>query len=102
MDGRDRLEELHCVAGGAENELRVEGFGEFEAALDGESAGVLERGLEVVAVLDEFYSLGEHGLILLRAVAVGDDDDGLEAEDASGEAYSLAVIAASGGDDASE
>ena len=102
VDGRHGLEELHCITGGAEDKLRVEGIDELEGALGGEGAGKFKCGLEVVAVLDELDSLGEHGLVLLRAVAVGDDDDGFETEKAGGEANALSEIAAGGRDDAGE
>ena len=58
--------------------------------------------LKVVAVLDQFDALGEHGAVFLLAVAVGNDDDGLQAEQAGGHAHALAMIAAGGGDHAFE
>ncbi len=41
--------------------------------------------------------LGSHGLVFLPAVAVGDDDDGAQAEEMGGHGNSLTVIAAGGG-----
>jgi hypothetical protein len=75
----------------------MERFNQGEAALGGEGVRKLERLLKVVAVLDQFDTLGEHGAVLFAAVAVGDGDDRLEAVEARGHAHSLAVIAPGGG-----
>ena len=77
----------------AHHEMLVEGFDEGEAALIGKAVGVLERFLKVVAVLDEFSALGDHGAILLHAVAEGNDDDCFQAEEPGGHGHSLAEVA---------
>ena len=80
----------------------MEGLDKRVAALGGEGASVLQGFQEVVAVLDEFNTLREHGAILLPAVAVRDDDDGFETEEARGKADALTEIAAGSSDHALE
>ena len=74
----------------------MEGFHICEAAIGGERGGKFERLLKIVAVLDQLHALGQHGAILLLAVAVRDDNDRLQAEQPCGHADALAMIAASG------
>ena len=74
----------------------------MQSALGCELGGVLERGLEIVAVLDQLRAERLHGAILLPAVAVRNDDGRGQSAAAGGECDALSVIAACCGDDAGE
>jgi len=58
-----------------------------------------QRRLEILAVLDQLGAESAHRGVLLRAVAVGDHDDGAQSVPPGGEGHRLAVVAARGGDD---
>ena len=60
---------------------------------------MLQRLLKVVAVLHQLDALGHHGAVFLFAVAVGNDNDRLQAEQSRGHANALAMISAGCGDD---
>ena len=72
----------------------------MQAALCGQRLGVIEGGVEVLAMLDQLGAVALHGAVLFTAVAVWYDNDGGQAVARRRKRYALAVIAARGGDDA--
>src|SRR5216683_1176074 len=61
--------------------------------------GVLTCGLEVVAMHDQLRAEAPHGRVLVRAVALRDDDRDVDPRCPPGESQALAVVAAGGGHD---
>src|SRR5580698_1008244 len=84
VEWRGIAEKLERVGGGAFDELGVKGFDEDGAGLLGELARMFDGGLKVFTMFDQCDALGKHGAVLLAAVAVGNDDDGLETETPGG------------------
>ena len=77
----------------------MEGVDHDKATLVREGAGKLQRLLKIEAVFHQLDALGHHGAVFLLAVAVGNDDDSFQAEQARGHANALAMISAGCRDD---
>ncbi len=66
------------------------------AALTGKDARKFQRFLEVMAMLDKFRALGQHGAILPGGVAVGHHNHGFHSQQAGSHGHTLAKVAARG------
>ena len=86
--------EFEGVGRHAERETAVKGGDHVQPALVREPRGLLARGLEILAVLDQLGSERPHGGVLLARIAVRRDDRDEEAEAPSGEGEALPVVAA--------
>ena len=80
----------------------MERVDQLEALIRGKGARKLQRLLEVLAVFHQFDPLGQHGAILLFAVAVGNDNDRLQTQKPRSHAHTLAMISARGRHHASQ
>jgi len=96
----DGVEQLPRVGRHPQDQVRVEGRDDVEPALSRHHHAVLPGCLEVVAVLDELDSEAPHGLVLVRAVAVRDDDGHGYAVGPAGKREALPVVTARRRDDA--
>ena len=72
---------------------------DLEAALGTEQARVLAGGLEVVAVHHELGTEAQHCRVLVRAVAIGNDDRDSDPRRSPRKGKALAVVATGGGHD---
>jgi hypothetical protein len=93
-----RLEELDVGGRHAAHQLAVERGHAVQSVALGQHGRMLGRGLEVLAVLDQFDAQRAHGGVLLDRVAVRHHDGRGQAMAARREAQRLAMVAARGAD----
>ena len=97
--GRQRLEEFDPAGCHAAHQFTMKRWHAMQPVAFGQEGGMLARGLELVAVLDERHAQRAHGRVLLERIPVRHHDGRGDAVAPRSEADRLAVVAARGADD---